>query len=84
MRRNSLISLLLLRAVPVYADEMDAHIQAASSEPIGVFANEAVRGNDERICELIREHIEAAATGNHSPRRHPIHVPTAPGELVRG
>ena len=71
-------------AVPVYADEMDAHIQAASSEPIGVFANEAVRGNDERICELIREHIEAAATGNHSPRRHPIHVPRAPGEPVRG
>ena len=44
----------------------------------------AVRGNDERIGELIQEHIEAAATGNHSPRRHPIHVPTAPGQPVRG
>ena len=71
-------------AIPANTDEMDARMQAASSEPIGVFANEAVRGNDERICELIREHIEAAATGNHSPRRHPIHVPTAPGEPVRG
>ena len=69
---------------PAYTDEMDAHMQAASSQPIGVFGNEGVRGNDWRVRELIREHMEAAATGNHSPRRHPIHVPTAPGEPVRG
>ena len=71
-------------AVPAYTDEMDARLQAASSQPIGVFGNEGVRGKDWRVRELIREHMEVAAAGNHSPRRHPIRVPTAPGEPVRG
>ena len=41
-------------------------------------------GNHVALCAQICEQTDANATGNHSSRHHPIRVPTAAGQPVRG
>ena len=45
---------------------------------------EAIQGDPATVRELIQEQINTNATGKHSARNHPIHVPTAAGQPVRG
>ena len=45
---------------------------------------DAIQGDPATVRELIQEQINTNATGKHSARNHPIHVPTAAGQPVRG
>ena len=72
-------------ALPVLGEPAESW-QGASGSPVTVFFahDAAILGDAAQVREQIEAQIRANATGNHTPRGHPIHVPTAPGQPVRG
>ena len=75
--RENLVMLTPSGTRPVIPEGMRLdHVYSTAGEPI--------RGDEAAVREQIREQIGANATGNHCARNHPIRVPTAPGQSVRG
>ena len=77
MEREHLVMLTPSGTRPVIPEGMRFdHVYSTEGEPI--------RGDEAAVREQIREQIDANATGNHCARNHPIRVPTAPSQSVRG